>query len=294
MTTDPHKLLPALIVGLGLAACAPDSKPEAEATPAAATTPAAKPPEAKPPEAKPPEVKPPEAKPPEPPPKPGFRKGQSAPRGLSVEQLFEYNKAQGDPIDGEFTLEMAFDGDAKLANRAGGKLTAIFDTTMGKFNCELFEDKAPKTVATFVGLARGKRPFWDKAADAWKSEPFFDGIIFHRVIRGFMVQTGDRQGTGTGFPGFLIADELDPSLTHNKAGILSMANRGPNTGSSQFFVTVAATPHLDGKHAVFGQCEPKVPVKISEVKVKSLPPAIDSRPLDDVKINKITIERRKK
>ena len=311
MPATTHTLLPALLVTLGLVACAPpeagksDAKPEAKAD----TKPDAKPADAKPAEAKPVPAKadtPPASTgdtagqanastpPAPPPPTASFRKGQTAPRGLPLDQLLAYNKAQGDPIDGEFTLEQAFAGDAKLADKAGGKLFATFDTTMGKFTCELFEGQTPKTVANFVGLARGTRPFFDKAADAWKSEPFFDGILFHRVIRGFMIQTGDRQGTGTGFPGFLVADEIDPALKHNKAGILSMANRGPNTGSSQFFVTVAATPHLDGTHAVFGQCEPKVPVKISEVKVKSVPPTIDSRPLDDIKINKITFERRKK
>jgi cyclophilin family peptidyl-prolyl cis-trans isomerase len=223
-----------------------------------------------------------------------FRKGQIAPKGLELPDLYAFNKAQGDPIDGEFTLKMAFDGDEALANPDAGKLYAIFDTTMGEFACVLFEDAAPKTVASFVGLARGKRPWWDKKTDEWHTAtPFYDGVIFHRVIRNFMIQTGDRMGTGTGFPGFLIPDEIDPKLKHNKAGILSMANRGKNTGSSQFFVTVAKTPHLDGKHAIFGQCEPKVPVKISEVKVKSLP-GVDSRPLDDVKINTIRFERRAK
>ncbi len=222
-----------------------------------------------------------------------FRKGQTAPKGLSLEEVYAYNKAQGDPVDGEFTLKMAFDGDEALQNRDGGKLYATFVTTMGDFACVLFEDKAPKTVASFVGLARGKRPWYDKKTDTWQTTPFYDGVLFHRVIKNFMIQTGDRKGTGTGFPGFLLPDEIDPKLTHNKGGILSMANRGPNTGSTQFFVTVRKTPHLNGKHTVFGQCEPKVPVKISEVKVKSLP-GIDSRPLDDVKIKTIKIERRGK
>ena len=222
-----------------------------------------------------------------------FRKGQIGPKGMPLEQLLAYNKAQGDPVDGEFTLEAAFEGAPELADKEKGKLFATFETTMGNFRCELFEDKVPKTIANFVGLARGTRPFYDKASDSWKTEPFYDGVLFHRVIKNFMIQTGDRLGTGTGNPGYLIMDEIDPDLKHNKAGILSMANRGPNTGSSQFFVTVAATPHLDGRHAVFGQCESKVPVKISEVKVKS-GPGMDSRPLDDVKIKKITFARAKK
>ncbi len=226
-------------------------------------------------------------------PKRTFRRGQNAPKGLSVEELYAYNTSQGDPIDGAFTLEMAFEGDETLSNRDAGKLYAVFETTMGDFACVLFEDKAPTTVANFVGLARGTRPWRDKKTDTWMNTPFYDGVLFHRVIKNFMLQTGDRSGTGTGSPGFLVPDELDTGLTHNKAGILSMANRGPNTGSSQFFVTVTKTPHLDGKHAVFGQCEPKIPVKISEVKVKSMP-GVDSRPLDDVSIKTIKIERRGK
>jgi len=226
-------------------------------------------------------------------PKRTFRRGQNAPKGLTVEELYEYNKSQGDPIDGEFTLDMAFEGDETLKDRDAGKLYAVFQTTMGDFACVLFEDKTPISVASFVGLARGTRPWRDKKTDTWMNTPFYDGVLFHRVIKNFMLQTGDRSGTGTGSPGFLVPDELNTGLTHNKAGILSMANRGPNTGSSQFFVTVTKTPHLDGKHAVFGQCEPKIPVKISEVKVKSMP-GVDSRPLDDVSIKTIKIERRAK
>ena len=221
-----------------------------------------------------------------------FRRGQNAPKGLSVEELYEYNKSQGDPLEAPFNLDMAFEGDETLKDRDAGKLYAVFETTMGDFACVLFEDKTPVTVASFVGLARGTRPWRDKKTDTWMTTPFYDGVLFHRVIKNFMLQTGDRSGTGTGNPGFLVPDELDTGLTHNKAGILSMANRGRNTGSSQFFVTVTKTPHLDGKHAVFGQCEPKVPVKISEVKVKSMP-GVDSRPLDDITIKTIKIERRK-
>ena len=103
-----------------------------------------------------------------------------------------------------------------------------------------------------------------------------------------MIQTGDPMGTGTGGPGYLIADEIDKSLRHVSAGILSMANRGPNTGSSQFFVTVRDTPHLDNKHAVCGKCDPKVAIAISKVQTRG------ERPLDDIKINKLTFERAKK
>ncbi len=220
-------------------------------------------------------------------PTPKYKKGQIVRAGLSAEDVLEYNKAQGDPM-GKIDLKTALAGDPVLEDTSKGKLFAEFDTTMGKFRCELYEEKSPNTVANFVGLGRGVRPFYDKKTDEWKKAPFYDGIIFHRVIPGFMIQTGDPLGAGTGGPGYLIADEFDASLRHVGAGILSMANRGVNTGSSQFFVTVAATPHLDDKHAIFGKCDPKIAIKISEVKTRS------ERPLDEVKINKLTFTRAKK
>jgi len=216
-----------------------------------------------------------------------FRKGQIARPNMSAEDLLEYNKTQGDPM-GSIDLKTALAGDPVLEDASKGKLFATFDTTMGKFRCELYEDKSPTSVANFVGLARGVRPFFDKKSDSWKTAPFYDGILFHRVIPGFMIQTGDPLGTGTGGPGYVITDEFDSSLRHVGPGILSMANRGVNTGSSQFFVTVAPTPHLDDKHAIFGKCDPKVAIKISQVKTKS------ERPLDDVKINTLTFTRAKK
>ncbi|HEY0137189.1 MAG TPA: peptidylprolyl isomerase, partial [Nannocystis sp.] len=142
-----------------------------------------------------------------------FRKGQIARPGMSPEDLLEYNKAQGDPM-GSIDLKTALAGDPALEDTSKGKLFATFDTTMGSFRCELYEDKTPNTVANFVGLARGVRPFYDKKSDAWKTAPFYDGILFHRVIPGFMIQTGDPLGTGTGGPGFLITDEFDKSLRH--------------------------------------------------------------------------------
>ncbi len=225
------------------------------------------------------------------PPKPKFRKGRPPRPGLSNEELKEYAKFQGDPEEGDFTLEEAFAGDDTLASKDHGKLKAVFDTTMGKFECNLFEDDTPLTIANFVGLARGTRASYNKKADTWEKKKFFDGVKFHRVIPNFMVQTGDPTGSGTGGPGYFIQDEIDTKkLKHNKAGILSMANRGKNTGSSQFFVTVRATPHLDGKHTVFGQCKPKVAVKISKVKADSR----FNKPVEDVKINTIKILRKKK
>ncbi|HEY8377099.1 MAG TPA: peptidylprolyl isomerase [Nannocystis sp.] len=288
-----HVRILSLSCTLALFACGPDAgKTDAsKATPSKAEAPKTEAPktEAKQPESKAPEAKAPEAKAPETKSEPAskFKKGQLARPGLSPEELLEYNKAQGDPML-EITLEQALAGDPALEDKSKGKLFATFDTTMGKIRCELFEDKAPKTVANFVGLARGVRPYYVKKEDAWKTGNFYDGTLFHRVIANFMIQGGDPTGTGTGGPGYLIVDEFDKTLRHNGPGILSMANRGPNTGSSQFFITVAPTPHLDDKHAIFGKCDPKVAVAISKVKTRA------DRPLDDVKINTITFERAKK
>lgn len=247
-------------------------------------------------------------------PAPKFKKGDRALKGLIAADLPAYNKAQGDTVEGYFTLEMAFEGDDKLADKESGKLIATFDTTMGKFDCELFEEGAPLTVANFVGLGRGTRPFLDKKTKEWMTgTKFYDDVLFHRVIEGFMVQTGDRTGTGRGSPGYFVPDEFDKKLRHNKPGILSMANRNRpdpktqklrrdpktgqrigNTGSSQFFITTVPTPQLDDRHTVFGMCDAKIPKKISEVKVRTNRAlGEDHKPVEDVKIKTITFSRKK-
>jgi peptidyl-prolyl cis-trans isomerase A (cyclophilin A) len=132
-------------------------------------------------------------------------------------------------------------------------LHAHFTTSEGSFTVRLFEDEAPRTVANFVGLAAGTKEWTDPRNGAKVTRPYYDGLIFHRVIAGFMIQGGDPLGTGTGGPGYQFADEFGAALRHAKAGILSMANAGPNTNGSQFFITLAPTPWLDGKHSVFGE-----------------------------------------
>jgi cyclophilin family peptidyl-prolyl cis-trans isomerase len=150
---------------------------------------------------------------------------------------------------------------------------AHFETSMGNFTIELFEQQAPKTVENFVKLAEKK---------------FYDGVIFHRVIDGFMIQGGDPTGTGRGGPGYQFADEFHPQLKHNSEGILSMANAGPNTNGSQFFITLTATPHLDGKHAVFG----KVVEGIDVVKkIGKTPTKAGDRPATDVVMKSVKIEK---
>jgi cyclophilin family peptidyl-prolyl cis-trans isomerase len=163
---------------------------------------------------------------------------------------------------------------------------ARFSTTEGEFVVRLFEDRAPKTVANFVGLAEGTiDPATGKPGT---SKPFYDGLVFHRIIEGFMIQGGDPQGSGYGGPGYRFADEFSPALRHAKAGILSMANAGPNTNGSQFFITLAPTPHLDNKHSVFGEVVEGLDVvkKIGSVKTD-----FNDRPVKPVVVKSVTIER---
>ncbi len=134
-----------------------------------------------------------------------------------------------------------------------GELHAVLHTNHGAIDIKLFEEQAPKTVANFVGLATGKRTWTDPDTFEESNAPFYDGVIFHRVIPGFMIQGGDRTCTGRGGPGYRFEDEFHAALRHTKAGILSMANAGPNTNGSQFFITEGPTPHLDNRHAVFGE-----------------------------------------
>jgi cyclophilin family peptidyl-prolyl cis-trans isomerase len=154
-----------------------------------------------------------------------------------------------------------------MANR-----TALFETTHGDFRVELFEARAPITTGNFVELIE---------------KGFYNDIVFHRVIDGFMIQGGCPQGTGTGGPGYKIKDEFHPELRHTEEGILSMANAGPNTGGSQFFVTLAATPWLDGKHAVFGKVVDGMDVVRAIGKV---PTGRGDRPNEPVVMKKVTLE----
>ena len=165
---------------------------------------------------------------------------------------------------------------------------AHFDTTEGRFTVRLFQDEAPRTVENFVALAEGTKEWTHPASGKKQQTPLYDGIVFHRVIDGFMIQGGDPLGQGTGGPGYKFADEFHPSLRHSKAGILSMANSGPNTNGSQFFITLAPTPHLDNRHSVFGEVVEGMDVVKRIGSVRTGP---RDRPATDVTIKKVTIER---
>jgi peptidyl-prolyl cis-trans isomerase A (cyclophilin A) len=166
---------------------------------------------------------------------------------------------------------------------------AEFVTSEGSFTVRLFDKEAPNTVANFVGLAEGTKEWTDPRTSRKVKQPYYDGIIFHRVIAGFMIQGGDPLGQGIGGPGYEFADEFHPSLRHAKAGILSMANRGPNTNGGQFFITLGPTPHLDNKHSVFGEVDSGMDVVQKIGGTKTGP---RDRPVQDVVIQTITINRR--
>lgn len=164
---------------------------------------------------------------------------------------------------------------------------AHFNTSEGNFTVQLFDKDAPKTVENFVGLAEGTKEWTDPKGGQKVKKPFYNGLIFHRVIDGFMLQGGCPLGQGTGGPGYKFADEFSPKLRHSKPGILSMANSGPNTNGSQFFVTLGPTPHLDDKHSVFGEVVEGMDVvkKIGSTKTSR------DRPVKDVVIKEVKIER---
>ncbi len=165
---------------------------------------------------------------------------------------------------------------------------AIFETSQGNIVVRLLEKEAPKTVANFVGLAEGTKEFMNEKTRQKEKRPFYDGLIFHRVIPQFMIQGGCPQGTGMGGPGYTFADEFHPSLKHSKTGKLSMANAGPGTNGSQFFITVAETPWLDNRHTIFGEV-----VEGQDVanKISNVPRDSNDRPRTPVTIQKLRIER---
>jgi len=173
-----------------------------------------------------------------------------------------------------------------------GPLVATLETSLGTIHCELFDKGAPVTVANFVGLARGMHAFKDPTSGKIESRPYYDGTVFHRVIPEFMIQGGDPTASGSGDPGYEFATEVSPDLKH-VAGTLSMANAGPNTNGSQFFITETAKDFLDGKYNVFGRCkELDVVKKIARVSTAMQPSGGEnSRPVDEVKLVKVTISR---
>ncbi len=164
---------------------------------------------------------------------------------------------------------------------------AHFTTSAGSFKIRLFDAEVPNTVKNFVGLAEGTQEFVDPKTGQKTTRPFYDGLVFHRVIDSFMIQGGCPLGTGTGGPGYKFADEFHPTLRHDKPGILSMANSGPNTNGSQFFVTLVPTPWLDNRHSVFGE----VVEGLDVVEKIGKTPTRNDRPVTPITIESVKIER---
>ena len=166
--------------------------------------------------------------------------------------------------------------------------TAKLQTNRGEIEVELFEDRAPRTVENFVGLATGNREWEDPETGETRTDPLYENVPFHRIIEGFMLQTGDPTGTGRGGPGYTFDDEFHDDLRHDEAGVLSMANRGPDTNGSQFFITLDAQPHLDDRHAVFGKVTDGMDVvrEIGDVETDG-----DDRPVEDVILESVTVYR---
>lgn len=227
-------------------------------------------------------------------------------RKINAKPAAKVKPSEDDPEKGEWTLEEALKGlkDVKDANA----LVATIETSEGKLECRLFEDKAPITVANFVGLARGVRP-WKNVDGKWVKEPAYDGTVFHRIIKGFMIQGGDTgckktdgkgvdiKRCGMGEPGYVIPDEVWEDAHHDRPGLLCMANRGPNTNGAQFFITDGAPAHLDynsndprsSGYTIFGECGPVDLVhKLAAAEMDR-----GDKPKNPPEIKKISIARKK-
>ncbi len=165
-------------------------------------------------------------------------------------------------------------------------MIAQFETNKGTFKVKLFNDKAPKTVENFISLAEGTKEFTDPKTNKPVKKPFYDGLAFHRIIKDFMIQGGCPLGTGTGGPGYRFEDEFHPELKHSKPGLLSMANAGPNSNGSQFFITTVPTPWLDNRHTIFGEIYEGYDIVDMIGKTKTGPM---DRPVEPIVIQKVTI-----
>lgn len=191
-------------------------------------------------------------------------------------------KSKDDPLGGQFSL-----ADATKDLKGSGPILATLETSKGTLHCKLYDDKAPLTVANFIGLATGKRTWKDPNTGAWVNKPAYDGTTFHRIIKGFMIQGGDAKGNGTGEPGYEVKDEVWTGAKHDRAGLLCMANHGPDTNGAQFFITDAGKSSLDDSYTIFGACSP-----VSVVHdIASVPTGPADRPKTPVTIEKIAISR---
>jgi peptidyl-prolyl cis-trans isomerase A (cyclophilin A) len=195
-------------------------------------------------------------------------------------------EARVERLQGELARLEQADVLRRLGLETGQTLKAVLTTSGGTLTCELWPDKAPDTVLNFVELAEGTREWTDPMSGRKVRRPLYDGTILHRVIPGFMIQAGDPLGNGTGGPGYKFPDEKQ-TLKFTEPGLLAMANAGPDTNGSQFFVTLEAVPHLNGKHTIFGTCGPLA----SAVAIASVERDKRDRPLRDVVLRSVRIQR---
>jgi peptidyl-prolyl cis-trans isomerase A (cyclophilin A) len=210
--------------------------------------------------------------------RPSRQAGASSEEGTSMKRLL---------FCGLLVLAVIAAGTTSMEARLKPGIYAHFTTPLGKFTVRLFDDKAPKTVANFVGLAEGTKEWTDPKTGQKVKKPYYEGLIFHRVIDGFMIQGGDPLGVGSGGPGYTFADEFHKDLRHSKEGILSMANAGADTNGGQFFITLAPTPHLDNHHSVFGEVVEGMDVVRKIGKIKT---GVNDKPVAPVTMS-VTIER---
>ena len=179
----------------------------------------------------------------------------------------------------------------QAAHAVSANPTAVFDTTASTLRCTLFEKQTPETVANFIGLANGTKDWKNPVSGSTKhGVPLYDGTIFHRVIPNFMIQGGDPAGNGSGNPGYKFKDEIVPTLMFDRPGRLAMANSGPATNGSQFFITEVPTPHLNGRHTIFGQCDEATVALVKQIARMAVDPTND-KPFRPVKIKHISIMR---
>jgi peptidyl-prolyl cis-trans isomerase A (cyclophilin A) len=211
-------------------------------------------------------------------PRPALREPEF--RKIAAKPVAPVVAAPGDPVKGKFSVEDALKG----LSGSGKQLFADLETSSGNLQCELWPDKAPLTVANFVGLARGVRPWKDK--DKWVKKPLYDGLVFHRVVKGFMIQGGDPNRDGSGGPGYAIPDEIWEDAHHDQRGLLCMANAGPNTNGSQFFIMDGTAPHLDGGYTIFGKCGPE-----DVIEKLSSTPTVGDRAVDPPTIKKVVVRK---
>lgn len=210
----------------------------------------------------------------------------------AVAQPDKHEEGHEEKLAGEEKKEKGTDMDqliSELQLKPGDKLYAQIETNRGTIKARLFWEEAPNTVGNFAKLALGKKE-WINTKGEKTSAPLYNGTIFHRVIKGFMIQGGDPAGNGMGGPGYRFKDEFNPGLKHDRRGILSMANAGPNTNGSQFFITDAPTNHLDNRHSVFGAVDKDDEASLRVIsQIASVPTGDHDKPQKDVVISKVSI-----